>query len=287
MRHAIALLIALAACTPDTSPQPDVRSGWPSKLVFGVTPYYTPHHLRSEQGRLAQYLGERVGLATEYRVTKSYADLSRQITANLVHVADLAPLNYVRAKTENPELIVLATPITAGSASYNAVIVTHEDTGITSVEQLRGRHFGFVDRRSASGFLYPTAYLLALGHQPERFFSSMEFTGSHDELFKMVISGEVAAGATFARNKEMMAAEKMRVLAVTGRIPQNAFCANPKLPTALVEELRKALLDLDPNTDRGRYVLGPTPISGFARVDDSQYDEVRRVTRLVDPRSAP
>jgi ABC-type phosphate/phosphonate transport system substrate-binding protein len=103
----------------------------------------------------------------------------------------------------------------------------------------------------------------------------------------MVISGEVAAGATFARNKEMMAAEKMRVLAVTGRIPQNAFCANPKLPTALVEELRKALLDLDPNTDRGRYVLGPTPISGFARVDDSQYDEVRRVTRLVDPRSAP
>lgn len=287
-RLVIALLVTSAACKTNTpAPSEESRHGWPTKLVFGVTPYYTPHHIRSEQARLVEYLGLKVGLPTEYRVTKSYADLSRQVTADLVHVADLSPFNYVRAKTENPDLVLLAIPITRGSASYDAIIVTHKDTGLTSVEQLRGRHFGFVDRRSASGFLYPTAYLRALGHSPEQFFGSMEFTGSHDTLFKMIVSGELDGGATFARADELMKAEGMQILAVTGRIPQNAFCANPKVPAALTELLRRALLDLNAHSDRGRYVLGPTPISGFARVEDSHYDEVRRVARLVDPSGTP
>lgn len=286
MRIGSILLLVLVACKEDThTPFPSGRDDWPKELVFGVAPYYTEPLLRAEHGRLVEHFARELAMPATLRVTESYGDLSSQLSRNLVHIAVFSPFNYVRARTEIPNLVLLAIPITRGSASYESLIITHEDTGITAIDQLRGRHFGFVERRSASGFLYPTAYLISLGHAPEQFFGSMEFAGSHDTLFAMVVSGEVAAGATFVPDKKELPARRVRVLATTGRIPQNAYCANPTMPTTLTDAVRRVLLGL--RGEEALSVFGSAAISGFSRVDDTNYDEVRRVARLVRRSKGP
>jgi phosphate/phosphite/phosphonate ABC transporter binding protein len=250
--------------------------------VFGFTPYYTEAQLRSENAGLVAWIGERVGLSTEILVAKSYAELSQRLQTGDVHVADLSPFGYINAKRENAGLELLAIPISEGSVSYPAHIITHEETGIRTVKELRGKRFAFVDRRSASGYLYPLAYLRNVGYEPDEFFASVHFAGNHEALVDMIEFGRVDAGATFAMQSELAKGKRLHIVATTGRIPLNAFCANAGLPRDLVEKIRSAFLALRSDTDEGRRVLAATPLSGFASVDDRQYDEVRRVARLVD-----
>ncbi len=276
--------LALAACRnpPDpTVERPPAPDGWPEKLVFGFTPYYTEAHLRAENAELVAWLGERVGRPTAIHVAKSYAELSRQLRLGDVHVADLSPFGYINAKRENPGLELLAIPISEGSVSYPAHIITHEETGIRTLQDLAGKRFAFVDRRSTSGYLYPLAYLRNAGYEPDELFGSVHFAGNHESLVDMIEFGRVDAGATFAMQSDLAEGKRLRIVATTGRIPLNAYCANAGLPRTLTEALRAALLDLRSNTDVGRRVLAATPLSGFASVDDRRYDEVRRVARLV------
>jgi ABC-type phosphate/phosphonate transport system substrate-binding protein len=51
----------------------------------------------------------------------------------------------------------------------------------------------------------------------------------------------------------------------------------------LVDELRDALLALKENSELTRKVLGEkSRITGFAQVQDSDYDSVRRIEHLMD-----
>jgi len=285
-----AVLSVICACkdpTPATVASPVIPEGWPAKLVFGFTPYYTEAQLRTENAELVAWIGRSVGLPTEIQVAKSYTELSLRLQEGDVHIADLSAFGYINAKRENPGLQLLAIPISGGSVSYPAHIITHEETGIHTVKDLAGKRFAFVDRRSTSGYLYPLAYLRNVGYEPDEFFGSVHFAGNHEALVDMIEFGRVDAGATFAMQSDLAKGKRLRIVATTGRIPLNAFCANAGLPPDLVDEVRSAFLRLSDDTDEGRRVLAPTPLSGFASVDDRQYDEVRRVARLVGDAIGP
>ena len=49
-----------------------------------------------------------------------------------------------------------------GSKTYRSQVVVRADSGITSIDQLRGKKFAFVDPASASGFLFPNALLAGM-----------------------------------------------------------------------------------------------------------------------------
>jgi phosphate/phosphite/phosphonate ABC transporter binding protein len=205
-----------------------------------------------------------------------------------VHFAELTPFVYIEAKKQNPDLILLATQIADGSKDYSAYLIVRDDSGIESLQQLRGRRFAFVDRQSASGYLYPLAYLHKFGIDPATFFSTVVFTGNHETLAKMIQEGEVDGGAvasTILRGMESAEPQKakLRILAKIGRIPYSAYIATPKLSPALVDQIRVLLLGLSTRDEEGRRVLSgrKTNINGFIGVKDEHYDDVRKVAQLV------
>ncbi len=299
MRRPLAALTlcALAACSSgslsdETAPsRPAIREGGtdkPKKLVFGLPPFLAEDELRREYAGLVQYLSSQVGVPTELRVTDSYAEVASALARFEVHLAILPPLIYVQAKRDNPGLILLATQIVDGSSTYAAYILTRDDSGIGTVTDLKGKRFAYVDRQSTSGYLYPLAYLRSMGVEPDSFFGSVVFAGSHDRMLDMLIKKQIDAGATYSTAYKLETVDnpegkRLRILAKTGRIPLDAYCASPRLSQEIVDRARAALLGLSTRTEEGRRVLhGLSAINGFVAVGDDHYDEVRRVARLIE-----
>ena len=256
------------------------------ELVWGVTPFLEDEVILETYVPLVQVIQARLGIPGRVVVPEDYGALEQQLKDGVIDVGVVTPYSYVRTKREDPDIRVFASHIGRGSSSYGSYIITSDDR-IQSLEDLRGSKFGYVDRRSTSGWLFPAARLLEAGIHPVRDVES-DFRGSHTELVDAVISGEVDAGATYGgamaearlRNPGAM---KLRVVAKGPRIPHEAYVIRAGLPEELAEALALVLTSINTGTVEGREMLSTRLfINGFLPVEDDHFDAIRKVEQEVD-----
>ena len=254
----------------------------PDKIVFASTPYLSEGFLKDEFQPLVEYLSNKLGRPCELRSVPSYEKMIELIGTEEVHLGVLSPLSYVRAKKAQPDLHLLASQVANGATTYSAYIVSRNDTGIETLMNLKGKRFGFVDKLSTSGYLYPMAQMRGLGIVPETFFSEVLYAGDHGKLMEWVLAGKVDAGATSSSVFNMVKASapegsKLSIIGKSGRIPYDAVVANARLAPELISVAREAILGLNTQDELGRDVLrGPTNINGFVPAEDNLYTDVRR-----------
>lgn len=85
-----------------------------------------------------------------------------------------------------------------GSISYVAVMVVRADSGITSLDQMRGRSLAWADANSTSGYLVPRSELRGAGMDINTFFSRTGFGGGHEQAVVAVLQRQYDAGVTWA-----------------------------------------------------------------------------------------
>jgi len=205
-----------------------------------------------------------------------------------VDIASLSPLSYVQARERMPCLRLLAMQVSRGDLHYSSFLLVRKDSGITALAELQGRRVAFVSPSSASGYLYPMAAMAREGLDVARVRKDAVFLGTHPAVIDAVISGTVAAGATFfgaveAARGQQVDTGVLRVLALTGRIPFDAVVARPGLSEDLAGQVRDALLALNGTTDRGRAFLGNgVEINGWVVPSEATYDGVRETLAQVE-----
>ncbi|MBT6179071.1 MAG: phosphate/phosphite/phosphonate ABC transporter substrate-binding protein [Deltaproteobacteria bacterium] len=272
------------ASPPVVEPAQPARTDFlnPDKIIFASTPYLGEGFLKDEFQPLVDYLAEKLGRPCELRSVASYEKMIELIGTQEVHLGVLSPLSYVRAKKAEPDLHLLASQVANGATTYSAYIVSRNDIGIESLIDLKGKRFGFVDKLSTSGYLYPMAEMRSLKIVPDKFFSEILYAGDHEKLIEWVLAGKVDAGATSSSAFNIMkdqapGNEKLSIIAKMGRIPYDAVVANARLEPSLVAKAREAILGLNTQDELGRQVLrGPTNINGFVPASDNLYTDVRR-----------
>jgi phosphonate transport system substrate-binding protein len=255
-------------------------------LRWGLIPYVAPEEIRARYSPIIQRVSARMGHPMEIVVGDDYRDLESRIVAGNVDVAVLGPYAYTRAHKEQPGLQVFASHVALGSTTYGSYILTHEDSGLESLDDLKGRSFGFVDRRSTSGWLSPAARMLAGGINPQSDVIP-RYLGTHEKVFDAVAAREVDAGAVYsaslaearARNP---AARQVVVLSKCERIPYDAYVARAGLGEVVGQALAAALGEISTRDAAGRKTLSSLArINGFVPVDDSHYDTIRRLEAQV------
>jgi len=203
-----------------------------------------------------------------------------------IDIALMSPYAYVQAKAKEPDLRVFCSPIANGTETYGAYIVAREDSDIKNLVDLRGKPFGFVNSRSTSGWLYPASRLMDDGMNPVRDVKGM-FFGDHTSVIKAVVSGRVAAGATYdgalsSGRGQIEGARQLRVIARTKRIPYDAYVVRKGFPATAIPGLQLALSKVSSRDARGRAVLEPLiDINGFVPADDTVYREIREIEGRV------
>ena len=88
-----------------------------------------------------------------------------------------------------------------GGYGYYSIGFARKDSGITSLEDMKGKTFGFGDPNSTSGYLIPSIEIpKATGATMESgdYFGEVKFTGGHEQTIVAVNNGDVDGGVTWA-----------------------------------------------------------------------------------------
>jgi phosphonate transport system substrate-binding protein len=185
------------------------------------------------------------GIHFDVQTGQSYSAVIEGMCAGQAEIAWLGPVSYVEAhKRGCAEL--LAIEERNGSSTYLAGIFVSADSGIDTVEGLRGKSVALGSQHSASSFSYPLAMLSNAGLDPLRDLSAIRITGSHANSLLALQNHLVdAAGASFvsferAVNQGGLSASDFKLLIKSDPIPNPPIAMHPDLPAVVKASLRSS-----------------------------------------------
>ena len=251
--------------------------------------YSSPEKVTGQHRPIADYLQEKLDRPVELVLAADDKDLIQKLFDGDVDLAALSAYAYIRAARRNtPGLVLLAKPVTSGGPSYQGLILTRADSGVRTLEDLRGKSFCYVSPGSSSGFLYPRALMRQAGIDPDKDLGPSSFGQEHLNTLRLLDRGQCAAAAVYAKTLEDgdragIPSERFHQLAATERIPYDAYTMLARTPPEDVNAINAALLALEPGSPMARAVLGRAKgeIIGFTRALDTDYDSARRVEQYV------
>lgn len=301
MRRRTFLLSLLAtACRPPApeAPVPPTVSGQtlapplpehvPNPLRLGLMPVLEPEVIEAQFKPFSAYLGGALGTTVQLSIARDYATAIDDAVQGKVHIAQLSPLAYVDANARLPSLRPLAANISEGSSTYSGYLIARRELKIRSPQELIGRRLGLTNSHSASGYLYPYAFLLAQGIDPAKQ-CTIELLERHDRLMAALAEDRVDVGGTFSgalNHAEQRGVDirDLEIIAKTGRIPHDAWVAHPTLSADVHRSAQYALLNISTRTRAGRVILAPIQsINAFTAASDAHYDRVRKVQAKLPP----
>ncbi|MCI5040972.1 MAG: phosphate/phosphite/phosphonate ABC transporter substrate-binding protein, partial [Donghicola eburneus] len=119
-------------------------------------------------------------------------------------MAWLGASGYAATYLQDPEAVepVLVKVNMDGSIGYYSIGFARKDSGITSLDDMEGKTFGFGDPNSTSGFLIPSIeipqYKEGITMESGDYFKEVTFTGGHEQTIVAVNNGDVDGGVTWA-----------------------------------------------------------------------------------------
>lgn len=84
------------------------------------------------------------------------------------------------------------------STGYYSIGFARKDSGITKIEDAKGKSFAFAEPNSTSGYLVPAAELTATYGPLDAYFSEVKMSGGHEQTIVGVNNGDFAAGVSWA-----------------------------------------------------------------------------------------
>lgn len=251
------------------------------QIIFGVNPFTSPQNIKANYVPILDAAARKIGCKARLIIVSDYDALGRALLKGTIDVGWFSPFAYISAKNQG-SLIPLVTPIVNKNASYRGYIIAKKDKRFHSLDDLKDKVFGFVDPKSASGYVYPKAMLAEQGKSAETFFASTTFLGNHDRVIDAVLDGSIDGGATYSEALDAAKArgvptDNLIILAQTDAIPKDAIAGRPGLEPHLVKELQQAFKEL---TDKDTQ-YAKTKITGFIEAQDEAYDVIRKAAKFL------
>src|SRR3954463_16755521 len=205
------ILLLLSACSgnKENAETQDNSTKKKTEEVFkiGAIPDQDAAEMNRSLSKLADYISEKTDLKVEYVPSVDYAALVTAFERGEIDLAWFGGLTGVQARNIVPEAEAIAQrPM---DEEFQSVFIAGADTGIESLEDLKGKSFTFGSESSTSGHLMPRFFLNEAGIKPETDFNGEpNYSGSHDKTYKLVESGSFQAGALNVSVWDSAVAEK-------------------------------------------------------------------------------
>jgi phosphonate transport system substrate-binding protein len=263
-------------------------AGAQTSLHLVLTPSQKPTDLLVAGEAFGAALGKLVGVPIRVTVASDYAAVVEALRNKTADLAFVHPAGYVLANREAKAMIV-AKDQWHGNTSYTSRIYVRKDSGVKTLEDLRGKTIAFVDPSSASGYVYPMVLLIEKGlvrnRDPKTFFKEFVFAGSHDAGLQALLNGHVDAFASFDQAREQYLKdpaqrERLIFVAESAPIPEGGIAARDGLDPALFAKVRTALLSMK-GPAYAPLLKQLYDIDGFEPAEDREYDPVRAAMDLL------
>lgn len=236
----------------------------------------------------ADYLGQRLGIRTEFVVDIPWKERERLLDSGNIHLGWICGLQYVwKTDQSKSNLELLAAPVMRAPRYqdrpvYYSDIVVGRDSSYRSFADLQGTSWVYNEPGSYSGY-YAACHRLAEMNESLNYFDRTLESGAHLKSLEMVVEGQAdftAIDSTvldYELARQPTLAYQIRVIETLGPSPIPPWVISLKLPQELRKQLHMLLLDmhLDP---LGKAALARGQLSRFVVATDADYQSIRDVS---------
>jgi phosphonate transport system substrate-binding protein len=271
---AASMVLALAGCgTPKLGTEDN-------PIVMSFVPSGDSQEIIASGDTLAQMITDKTGLVISANVGTDFAAVREAMGANKAHIGWLNTFNYVLANEKYGVDVGLVTE-RFGSTTYTGQFNVRADSGITTLDDIKGKVMCWVDPNSTSGYIIPRIMLAANGIDPDNDFSQTVESGSHNNSVQAVYEGQCDVGVSYADARSSIeethpdVKDVVAVLATTADIPNDSVSFAKDFDPEMRKQIVDALLEISATEEGQEALFNLYSINALVAADDSFYDIFR------------
>ena len=230
---------------------------------------------------LARYLTQKLGMPVEFVPVVDYADIVEGIVEKRLDIVRCGGLTSVqiKAKSEGAQRLVMRKE----DNQVRSIFITRLDTGIVTLDDLKGKTFTFGSVASTSAHLMPRYFLLKNGIDPDKDFRiEPSYSGLHDTTVLWVERGKVDAG--------VLSVEAWEKLVKKGKVDKKtvvAFWTSPVyvdyvwmipegLDKEIAQKIEQSFLELRYDKEEQKKLLILLGTNGFISANDDEWEKIEK-----------
>src|SRR5262245_14961937 len=262
---------------------------WPKELTFALLSTENAAEVGRRWAPIISQLEKDLGVKVKYTTATDYRGTIEALKFNKAQIGHLGPKSYVEASTNNYANVEpdAQLQLANGSLGYRSCLIVHADSDIFSPEDTAGKTFAFNDPNATSGYLVPsTFFLMEMNVDPQKHFSKVMFSGSHEASILAVANKKVEVASTNLPDLQQLTRENkvprgaLRVIWVSRLIPNDPIVVRKDLPVSLKGAVQESLLTMKARSPETFKEVGAW-LGGFAPADDSKYQVIRELNETA------
>ena len=248
---------------------------------------------------------EALGVPVKVFTPADYDGVIQGLLGGTLDMAWLGASGYAKIYLTDPEAVtpVLTKQNVDGSTGYYAFGFARADSGITSIEDAKGKYFEFHYPNSTSGYLVPVAELTETHGPLNEYFAEVRFSGGHEQSIVAVANGDADAGVSWADGlgdwEDGYNSGAFRKAADAGLvdmndivqiwqsklIPEGPMVVRNVLPQDVKDKVTQLTADLHETDKECAYGVAHGEAMDFVPVEHSAYDGVVAARKLEESNS--
>ncbi|SFL71105.1 phosphonate transport system substrate-binding protein [Gracilibacillus orientalis] len=285
----ISMLSILVACNNDANASGDENENdWPKKISYGVLPG-EEDELSRAHNIFVEDMSEALGIEVELFQGEDYNAVIEAMRSKKLDLASFGPFSYIIAQERSDAIPFAVRAKSEEDATYNSWVVVPDESDVQTLEELEGKSLLFADPASTSGHLFPRAmFIEGLGitnDEVESYFSSVSFSGSHDNSILAIAAGDADAAGVCSSCVEraieggMVSESDFRIIAKSDPIPSSPISYRADLPESLVEAIQDFVYNYD---NKEFFEKAGDAESSYIPVEESDYDIIRNTAESLN-----
>ncbi|MBW1787088.1 MAG: phosphate/phosphite/phosphonate ABC transporter substrate-binding protein [Deltaproteobacteria bacterium] len=276
-----AVLVDFSKTTKAETAKPESPSEETLRVAVGAM--ISPKETFTGYREFLNYIGAEIGRSVDLVQRKTYQEVNSLLKEGRIDLAFVCSGPYAMGKEEYG-LEILATPEVRGSHFYQAYLIVNKESGIDSLESLRGRTFAFTDPDSNTGRLVPAYWLYEIDERPETFFRKTVYTYSHDNSILAVSKGLVDGASVdgliweYYHRQSPAFTEKTRIIRKSDNYGIPPLVVHKSVSPVFREQIRHVLLTMH-LAPEGQRILKELMIDRFIIPNEQWYARIREMSR--------
>ena len=231
---------------------PTDPSQWidPDTLIFSYTPVEDPSVYENVFGEFMTYLADKTGKKVKWYGAESYAAQVEAMRSGRLHVAGISTGPTVFGVNLAGYVPIAIMGKDDGRFGYKLQLITHMDSDIKKVPDIKGRKVAHVTPSSNSGNQAPRALFKSMGVTPDKDYKVI-YSGKHDNSIMGVANKDYEAAPIASsvldrmHDKGVVDKTKLRIIWESKLFPTTSYGFAHNLHPDLKRQITYAFLSFD------------------------------------------
>ena len=231
---------------------PTDPSKWisPDTLIFSYTPVEDPSVDENVFTEFIDYIAKKTGKKVKWYGAESYAAQVEAMRSGRLHIAGISTGPTVFGVNLAGYVPIAIMGKADGRFGYRLQLITHKDTDIMKVSDLKGRKVAHVTPSSNSGNQAPRALFKSMGVVPGKDYKVI-YSGKHDNSIMGVANKDYDAAPIASsvldrmHDKGIVNKNDLRIVWQSGLFPTTSYGFVYNLTPELQKQITDAFLSFD------------------------------------------